>query len=988
MTCRTRLIGVAEINLRSFKIIMQLERESEMSLELSKHPLLASARASLTLFSAALVALAGASPGFCGTMSLPGSFSVSPTGAANYSIPIALPPGTAGMTPTLALEYNSQSPNGLLGVGWSLSGLPSITRCGRTFVQDGVFSGINFDANDRFCMDGQRLVAISGTYGADGTQYRTEVETFSKIISHGGAGSGPAWFEVHTKSGQVMEFGNTSDSRILSPGRSSAMVWALDRTTDVKGNYFLVTYTNDTTNGQYWPTRIDYTGNISGHLSPYNSVQFSYATRPDYVLMYQQGGMNRTTVRLTDVKTYAGSSLVSDYRLAYQQSPSSSRSELASVTACGADGSCMPATTFGWSTGATAFSQQSQGNPNSWNFGAPGSAQIPISGDFNGDGITDIAMVIGSGYYLMLGNGDTSFRSGGAFNHPNGWNFGSSFTSQYNSISGDFNGDGKTDFALLTDQYSYTFLSNGDGTFSGVAKAYASGSNFGVPPENGYAVLTGDFNGDGRTDFAMVATTNYWVFTSNGDGTFLETGGINPNGWNVGSPAAVFSGPTAVISPYHQAPYVGIAGDFNGDGKADLAFLGSQDFVVLQSNGDGTFSAGGAGAYPGGFNFGTLNQPPTQNYAPFAGDFNGDGKTDFGFFANTGYYTFISRGDGTFAGSSGQNPNGWNFGSPPTSSYVVFMADFNGDGRGDLGILGGQSYALLTSNGDGSFSAGAGGVYPIASTNLGTPPSSAYYFFPGDYLGNGKTSVALLRGANNSVLSVPGSVNDVMTSVIGGLGSSVSITYDSLVHAAIYNGGYTKATNATYPTQDLQIPMYVVSRVDTSNGIGGSYSSGYTYSWAKLDLRGRGFLGFGQTGVKDLQTGISDTTNYHQDFPYIGLVSSTTRTVGSQTLGQSTNTYQFSNASGGSSVSAGASVSSAPYQVSLSQNVSSGADLDGSALPTVTTANQYDAYLNATQVVVSTPDGFSKTTTNSYINDTTNWYLGRLTRATVSNVAP
>jgi hypothetical protein len=74
--------------------------------------------------------------------------------------------------------------------------------------------------------------------------------------------------------------------------------------------------------------------------------------------------------------------------------------------------------------------------------------------------------------------------------------------------------------------------------------------------------------------------------------------------------------------------------------------------------------------------------------------------------------------------------------------------------------------------------------------------------------------------------------------------------------------------------------------------------------------------------------------------------------------------------------------------VYLTQNVSSGADLGGSVLPTVTTSNQYDAYLNATQVVVSTPDGFSKATTNTYTNDVTNWYLGRLTRATVANVAP
>jgi hypothetical protein len=81
---------------------------------------------------------------------------------------------------------HSQGRNGLLGLGWHLEGLPSIGRCPRTIAQDGVRGSINYDANDRFCLDGQRLVAISGTYGADGTEYRTEIESFSKVISRGG----------------------------------------------------------------------------------------------------------------------------------------------------------------------------------------------------------------------------------------------------------------------------------------------------------------------------------------------------------------------------------------------------------------------------------------------------------------------------------------------------------------------------------------------------------------------------------------------------------------------------------------------------------------------------------------------------------------------------------------------------------------------------------------------------------------------------------
>src|SRR5262249_61313850 len=97
----------------------------------------------------------------------PARFGVGARGAPPYSIPIVVPPGTAGMLPSLSLSYNSQGGNGLLGMGFMLDGLPSIGRCPRTIAQDGVRGVVNYDSNDRFCLDGQRLIAISGTYGAN-----------------------------------------------------------------------------------------------------------------------------------------------------------------------------------------------------------------------------------------------------------------------------------------------------------------------------------------------------------------------------------------------------------------------------------------------------------------------------------------------------------------------------------------------------------------------------------------------------------------------------------------------------------------------------------------------------------------------------------------------------------------------------------------------------------------------------------------------------
>ena len=185
--------------------------------------------------------------GSIGGVKTPQNVKVTSGGAASLSIPIVVPPGTASVQPDLAFTYNSQGENSLLGVGWSVSGLPVIHRCPRTVAQDGVLGGISYDTNDRFCLDGARLMAISGSYGANGTEYRTEIDSFVKVVSSGSAGSGPGYFTVSTKAGQTMEFGNTADSRIEAVGKYEARVWALNKIQDSKGNYLTVSYVEDGT---------------------------------------------------------------------------------------------------------------------------------------------------------------------------------------------------------------------------------------------------------------------------------------------------------------------------------------------------------------------------------------------------------------------------------------------------------------------------------------------------------------------------------------------------------------------------------------------------------------------------------------------------------------------------------------------------------------------------------------------------------------------
>lgn len=937
-------------------------------------------------------------PSVAQTMSLPGKPGVSATGAAAYSVPISVPPGTAGMIPSLSLDYNSQIGvssgwlgAGVVGVGWSLSGLPAIGRCPQTFAQDGVRGPVNYNANDRFCLDGQRLIAVTGPYGADGTEYRTEIESFSKIISHGTAGTGPAWFEVRSKSGQILQFGNTTDSRILAQGKTTARSWGVNKVADTKGNYFAVTYVNDTVNGQAYPSQIDYTANDGASLAAYNSVQFVYDTgRTDVLPVYHAGSLIKTTVRLSKVQTYAGSSLVGDYRLTYQQGSASGRSQLTSITLCDGVGTCLPATTFTWQNGSATPEVVNNVAGQSGSF----VAYAPYLGDFNGDGLPDILwdqqQGVGDGYtppyaslgtrYLWINTGSGNFSITSNFAGQNGTlgphleaghpenNYG------FVPLVMDLNRDGRSDVWWLTMGSSGGITGMLGGTTQWRSTA---GSTFTVSagPVGTYdlstliSLLSGvtDLNGDSRADLVWYSPVSMKMtaWRTNADGTVTET---------------VSNGPASGATPswINFLYFVGAAMprgvDFNGDGLGDLLWTGSNEVGGQQALWLGTGS--GAFTQVAGPNASVLSYMPTYL------DINGDGKTDilWGTVDSYGRSTgqrilWTSKGDGTFEVNT--NPGGLN---GTMSTYVSLPGDFNGDGIADIfwfsadgnGLSGGSRY-LWIGKGDGTFTIVA---------NYGGQDGTLVSYLPilADFNGDGKTDVLWdSRGANDSrstgyrtLWLSDGISPDIITGITTGTGTVSTFTYKSLTDSTVY----IKDNTATDPVADVQMPLKVVSRVDSSSGIGGTIATGYAYVGAKLNQDGRGFLGFRQIKTTDLQTNILQTTTYRQDYPYLFLPATDTQTLGAATLSSTSNNYS-SNSLGGTR-----------YQVFQTQSQTSKNDLDGSAFPTATTTYQYDAYNNATQIVVSASDGYSKTTTNTYTNDTANWLLGRLTASSVTAQAP
>lgn len=176
-----------------------------------------------------------------------GQFRVDESGAATYNIPITLSEGVAGVTPELSLGYSSQSGAGVAGKGWSLNGLSAISRCRQTLSQDGAAKPLTFSSEDRFCLNGQRLIVVSGAYGDVNSTYKTEIDTFVKVTLRAGSG-GNNYFEVTAKDGSKSIYGAAAKSRVSVA--SGVITWAINRFEDNVGNAIDYIYEGDAAEGQ------------------------------------------------------------------------------------------------------------------------------------------------------------------------------------------------------------------------------------------------------------------------------------------------------------------------------------------------------------------------------------------------------------------------------------------------------------------------------------------------------------------------------------------------------------------------------------------------------------------------------------------------------------------------------------------------------------------------------------------------------------------
>jgi Salmonella virulence plasmid 65kDa B protein len=482
-----------------------------------------------------------------------GSQTVSLAGAANYSIPIALPSGTKGVEPSLAVVYNSQGKSGLLGQGWSITGLSEIIRAGKRLIDGTINVASAKSTLDNFTMDGELLVK-------EGNEYRTRNESFAKITPNIVNGEIES-FIVEAKGGQKLEYGKTSDARVSINGKNIA--WKLSKTIDLFGNYIEYKYTN--LGNEQVINEIKYTGTAIS--APYNSIKFEYARKTDGNPIYYADAKLENACVIKSIRISAEGQTYSIYNFKYGFD--NVHTYLVEAQLNGTYGSQLNSTLFKYGNAPSVNFEVEQNT-----FPSPSTATYQmLTGDYDGNGMSDViiaeffldknqASVFNK--FKVYSRETTGVSAGLGFNLTQTINIPTPLQGQvfYNKPSEfhfqtqDFNGDGSDDLSFANkEDFNYwglyqsynsnfklktlksfdVYQANGNGTFSsqpsqyqplstcnvayGIISKYKGGlCNYcteedTINPQNRF-LINGDFDGDTRADYLTILSdvNDYKVF--------------------------------------------------------------------------------------------------------------------------------------------------------------------------------------------------------------------------------------------------------------------------------------------------------------------------------------------------------------------------------------------------------------------------------------------------------------------------------------------
>jgi len=453
--------------------------------------------------------------------------------------------------------------------------------------------------------------------------------------------------------------------------------------------------------------------------------------------------------------------------------------------------------------------------------------QQVVVADFNGDGILDFAEVdYSAAISIHLGKGDGTFQAAAPFCTSSG--VACAAGSEPSSIVvGDFNSDGIPDLAINDGSDVLVFLGGGDGTFMrGVTYATASGN---------YTIAVGDFNRDGTPDFAVAVDGGVSIVLGNGDGTFqpnndiplndssteITVGDFNKDGiqdlaltgWN-GSTVMVLPGngdgsfkaekDTLIVSDQNPANGTILAADFKGVGYlCDLAFAGNDaTFEPWLGKGDGTF------INPQSSN----TYPADKGFSPYAGpltvaDLNGDGIPDVALLWYTAdnvvgrVAVFYGKGDGTFNAtptqlSAGKQPN-W-----------VATGDFDGNGSPDL-VVANENDSTLSVILNRPTTTVTGSLTNVAIAGTGTHNIYASYPGNGVFLASSSATISLTAGSTVTPPTLTSLTPS--TAVAGGPGFTLDVKGTNLASGSVVKWNGSPRTTALVGTTKTELHAVIAA---------------------------------------------------------------------------------------------------------------------------------------------------------------------------------
>ncbi|MBK9260063.1 MAG: VCBS repeat-containing protein [Polyangiaceae bacterium] len=559
------------------------------------------------------------------------SSGVSPTGEYQIDIPLDVPPARAGMAPMLSLSYSSGAGRDSVGLGWSLRGATSFIRyCAPTFASHG-----HAGFPSAFCLDGQFLVSI------DGGEWRTENESFAKIVALSG-GDIPNGWEVWTKDGRIRTY------KAVQYDGSKTRFWALSSERDRIGNRIDYFYRHEE-KAPYQQfifdiEKIEYTA--SNTETPRRKVECHYEPNgmPAFVRVwdasahaYHERDVSQllTSIEMHGPNEHGTTALAWSYALTYEKSADTDRPLLSSIERCGALGGCLQARTF-------QYSKRPPGTKDTFStiwehvrHGAIPREQIRVL-DANGDGKDDVHIALGlhdSVTYVSANSAQA---------------VASTTIPGPDAVAVDIDGDGRIELVgtrTLSEKplkwEKWIYRADPTGKFAPWKKLpntdelwhqdpYVTGYN--ALYTEIFGVRFGDVNGDGLLDLCRerpsytlpspdpMVSAVWWCAQNIGDGTF---GSFNL----LAHISFIGDGPVYLAdldgdgkSEFHAGNDT--LGDVDGDGLLDIASTNAPDTITVGDlDGDGNDDVIDDAAF--------LDESDSiYDAGVFRGDFDGNGRDD------------------------------------------------------------------------------------------------------------------------------------------------------------------------------------------------------------------------------------------------------------------------------------------------------------------------------------------------------------------------